>query len=162
MGIDPVLTLALECGFAAAMLACAALDIRARTLPNWLNLAVALGFLPWAWAGGLAWSEVAIHAVVGAVVLGIGFGLFTAGVLGGGDAKMAAAVALWIGLSFDLLRFFLIMALAGGILAVIALVWQARTHRKVTRALPYGVAIAVGGLDFWLHHSQVACRLSGC
>jgi prepilin peptidase CpaA len=162
MRFETILILALECGFAAAMLLSAVLDIRARTLPNWLNLAVALGFLPWAWAGSLPWSEVAIHAAVGVVVLGIGFGLFTVGVIGGGDAKMAAAVALWIGLSFDLLRFFLIMALAGGVLAAIALAWQARTHRKVTRALPYGVAIAAGGMDFWLHHSQAACLLSGC
>jgi prepilin peptidase CpaA len=162
MRFDTTLILALECGFAAAMLVSAVLDIRARTLPNWLNLAVALGYLPWAWAMGSSWSEIAIHIAVGAVVLGVGFALFTTGVIGGGDAKMGAAVALWIGLSFDLLRFFLIMALAGGVLAVIALAWQARTHRKVTRALPYGVAIGFGGLDFWFHHSQAACVLSGC
>jgi prepilin peptidase CpaA len=152
----------LECGFAAAMLASAALDIRSRRLPNWLNLAVALGFLPWAWATGLAWDQVAVHGAVGLAVLGVGFGLFAGGVIGGGDAKLGAAVALWIGLNFDLLRFFLIMALAGGVLAVIALAWQARTRQKLTRALPYGVAIAVAGLDYWAQHSQAACILSGC
>jgi prepilin peptidase CpaA len=161
---DPslILILVLEVGFAAAMLVSAVLDIRARRLPNWLNLAVALGFLPWAWATGLPWGEVAIHLAVGAAVLGIGFGLFALGVIGGGDAKLGAAVTLWIGLSFDLLRFFLIMALAGGILAVVALIWQARTRQELTRALPYGVAIGAAGLDYWLRHSHAACRVFGC
>jgi prepilin peptidase CpaA len=157
-----ILVLALECGFAAAMLVSAALDIRARRLPNALNLAVALGFLPWAWASGLPWSDFALHLAVGAAVLGLGFGLFAFGVIGGGDAKLGAAVALWIGLSFDLLRFFLVMALAGGVLAMVALAWQARTRRRLTQALPYGVAIGAAGLDYWLHHSQAACFMSGC
>jgi prepilin peptidase CpaA len=157
-----VLESGLETGFAAAMLVSGWLDIRARRLPNWLNLAVALGFLPWAWASDLSWGGFAIHLAVGAVVLGIGFGLFALNVIGGGDAKLGAAVALWIGLSFDLLRFFLIMALAGGVLAAIALVYQSVTKRQVTRALPYGVAIGVAGLDHWLRHSQAGCWLSGC
>jgi prepilin peptidase CpaA len=159
---DNALILTLEYAFAAAMLVSAVLDLRSRRLPNWLNLAVALGFLPWAWASGLAWDEAAVHLAVGAVVLGVGFGLFAFGVIGGGDAKLGAAVALWIGLSFDLLRFFLIMALAGGVLAVLALGWQAATHRRLIRALPYGVAIGGAGLDYWLRHSQAACLLSGC
>jgi prepilin peptidase CpaA len=159
---DRTLILILEFGFAVAVLVSAALDIRARRLPNLLNAAVALGFLPWAWASGLEWSAVAIHLAVGAAVLGVGFGLFAAGVIGGGDAKLGAAVALWIGLSFDLLRFFLIMSIMGGVLAVIALIWQASTGRRVSRALPYGVAIAAGGLDYWFGHSQAACVLAGC
>ncbi|HVT50217.1 MAG TPA: prepilin peptidase [Dongiaceae bacterium] len=157
-----LLSLLLEWGFALAMLVSAALDLRARRLPNWLNLAVALGFLPWAWVKALGWNAFAIHAGVGAAVLGLGFALFAAGVIGGGDAKLGAAVALWIGFSFDLLRFFLVMSFAGGILAVCALIWQAATHRQLTRALPYGVAIGVAGLDFWLRHSQAACSLSAC
>ena len=156
------LALILEFAFAAAMLACAVLDIASRRLPNWLNLAIAVAFLPWAWAQDLGWVTVAINLAVGLVVLGVGFGLFSAGVIGGGDAKLAAAVALWIGLSLDLLRFFLVMSLAGGVLAAIALAWQAKTHRKLERALPYGVAIAAAGLDYWLRHTSAGCFLSGC
>lgn len=152
----------LEWGFALAMLVSAALDIRSRRLPNWLNLVVALGFFPWAWAMALGWDQLAIHVGVGIAVLGVGFGLFAAGVIGGGDAKLGAAVALWIGLSFDLLRFFLVMSLAGGVLAVCALIWQRATHRQLTRALPYGVAIAAAGLDYWLRHSDAGCALTGC
>src|SRR5581483_2281125 len=152
----------LEWGFALAMLVSAALDIRARRLPNLLNLAVALGFLPWAWAMTLGWDQVGIHVAVGIAVLGIGFALFAAGVIGGGDAKLGAAVALWIGLSFDLLRFFVVMSLAGGVLAVLALIWQAKTRQRLARALPYGVAIAAAGLDYWHRHSLAACLLLGC
>ncbi len=159
---DIILILCLEFGFAAAMLASAVLDLRSRRLPNWLNLAVALGFLPWAWASGLSWGDFAIHFAVGVAVLGIGFGLYAVGVIGGGDAKMGAAVGLWIGLSLELLRFFLLMALAGGVLAVIALIWQAARKRRLTDALPYGVAIGLAGLDFWVRHSQAACLLSAC
>ena len=147
------------------MVVSAVLDLRFRRLPNGLNLAVALAFLPWAWAVGLAWDQLAIHVGVGIVVLGIGFALFATGVIGGGDAKMGAAVALWIGFSFsdplDLLRFFLVMSLAGGVLAVFALTWQRATRRQLTRALPYGVAIAAAGLDYWFRHSQAAANLAG-
>jgi prepilin peptidase CpaA len=157
-----LLTILLEWAFAAAMVAAAIFDIRSRRLPNWLNLAVALGFLPWAWAMGFDWGQVGIHTAVGLVVLGLGFVLFATGVIGGGDAKLGAAVALWIGFSFELLRFFLIMSVAGGILAVIALIWQARTRRPLTSALPYGVAIGAAGLDYWFHQSTAGCALSGC
>jgi prepilin peptidase CpaA len=160
-----LLAVILEWGFAAAMVVSAVLDIRFRRLPNGLNLAVALAFLPWAWAVGLAWDQLAIHVVVGILVLGVGFALFATGVIGGGDAKMGAAVALWIGFSFsdpfDLLRFFLVMSLAGGVLAVFALIWQRAAGRQLTRALPYGVAIAVAGLDYWFRHSQATATLPG-
>ena len=159
---DLLLIVLLEWGFAIAMLASAALDIRSRRLPNWMNLVVALGFLPWAWASGLAWDQIAIHVGIGIAVLGVGFVLFAAGVIGGGDAKLGAAIALWVGFSFDLLRFFIVMSLAGGVLAVFALIWQGTTRRQLTRALPYGVAIGVAGLDYWFRHSQAACVLSGC
>jgi len=159
---DLLLIVLLEWGFAIAMLASAALDIRSRRLPNWMNLVVALGFLPWAWASGLAWDQMAIHVGIGIAVLGVGFVLFAAGVIGGGDAKLGAAIALWVGFSFDLLRFFIVMSLAGGVLAVFALIWQKTTQRQLTRALPYGVAIGAAGLDYWFRHSQAACVLSGC
>jgi len=83
-------------------------------------------------------------------------------VIGGGDAKLGAAVALWIGFSFDLLRFFIAMSLAGGVVAVCALIWQGATHQRLARALPYGVAIGAAGLDYWFRNSHAACVMSGC
>jgi prepilin peptidase CpaA len=156
------LILALDAAFALAMLVAAGCDIAWRRLPNWLTAAVALGFLPWAWAAGFSWTGIGIALGVGVVVLGIGFGLFAAGIIGGGDAKFAAAIALWIGLSLELLRFFLVMSLAGGVLAVIVLAKQAATKSPAARPLPYGVAIAVAALDYWIRHSRLACAFGGC
>ena len=156
------LALALELAFAAAMLVAAGCDIAWRRLPNWLTAGVAIAYLPWAWAVGFGWIGIAVAAAVGAVVLGVGFGLFAAGVIGGGDAKLAAAVALWIGLSFELIRFFLVMSLAGGILAVIVLAGRAFAQGRPQRPLPYGVAIAAAALDFWMRHSHAVCWATAC
>jgi prepilin peptidase CpaA len=156
------LAFTLEWGFAAAMLAASGFDIAWRRLPNWLTAAVALGYLPWAWAIGTNWLEFAVALAVGAVVMAIGFGLFAGGIIGGGDAKMAAAVALWIGLKFELLQFFLVMSLAGGGLALIALAIQAGRGERLKRPLPYGVAIAIAALDYWFRHSRAACVLHSC
>ena len=154
-------TVIFEIAFALAMVASAAADIAWRRLPNWLNAAIAIAYLPWAWAAGESWSLIGVGFMVGAVVLAIGFGLFAANVIGGGDAKFAAAVAVWIGFSYDLLRFFLIMSLAGGVLAILALIWQAVTRRPLRRPLPYGVAIAAAGLDHWLHQTQSGALVAG-
>jgi prepilin peptidase CpaA len=156
------IALLLEIAFAAAMLGSAAADLAWRRLPNWLNAAIAIAYFPWAWAVGEGWPFIAVAVVVGAVVLAIGFGLFAINVIGGGDAKFAAAVTIWIGFSYDLLRFFLIMSLAGGVLAILALTWQAVSRRPLRRPLPYGVAIAVAGLDHWLRQTQTGCTLMGC
>ena len=58
----------------------------------------------------------------GAAVLALTFALFGFGWIGGGDAKLAAATALWLG--FDtLMEYFLVASIAGGglTLAILAL-----------------------------------------
>ena len=83
------------------------------------------------------------------VVLGAGAAAFHFGVLGGGDAKLLAAGALWTGAG-SVGAFLAATALAGGLLALGFLVWVAGSRmrcgdrRRV--ALPYGVAIAAGGI----------------
>jgi prepilin peptidase CpaA len=167
------LALVLEFGFLLAMIVAAVRDIAAWSLPNWLTICVALGYFAWAWASGAGWSAVGLALAAGALVLAAGYLLFTINLWGAGDGKMAAAVALWIGLGFnvDLFRFFLVVSLAGGVLAVVALAIHFATGqpqlppgdeagRAAARRNPlkakarYGAAIAIGGLDFWLWHSQ--------
>jgi prepilin peptidase CpaA len=179
--------LILELGFLLAMLAAALRDLAAWSLPNWLTICVALGYFAWAWASDAGWSTVGWSLAAGLLVLAIGYAFFTINLWGAGDGKMAAAVALWIGFQrhgteffpfYDLFRFFLVMSLAGGVLAIGALLVHAWTGRpqlppddpnaEVARRNPlkararYGAAIAIGGLDFWLRHSQVACSLWTC
>jgi len=167
------LALALEFGFLLAMVIAAIRDLAAWSLPNWLTICVALGYFAWAWASGAEWSAVGWALAAGALVLAAGYLLFTINLWGAGDGKMAAAVALWIGLglNFDLFRFFLVVSLAGGVLAIAALAIHAATGKpqvppgddpglEAARRNPlkakarYGAAIAVGGLDFWLWHTQ--------
>jgi prepilin peptidase CpaA len=109
---------------------------------------------------GMPLQLFASHALAGTLVLAAGFALFTAGIIGGGDAKLLSAVALWMGTS-KLALFLLCTALAGGVLAICMLAWEIiRLHVELTSRnpesslirrvaslkpdLPYGVAIAVG------------------
>lgn len=172
------LALALEIAFLLAMVIAATRDLVAWSLPNWLTIAVALGSFAWAWASGVGWVAVGWSMAAGILVLGAGYLLFVLNLWGAGDGKMAAAVALWIGLNFDLFRFFLVVSLAGGVLALAALAIHAATGKPqlppgdpggdAARRNPlkararYGAAIAIGGLDFWLRHSQAVCLFSVC
>jgi prepilin peptidase CpaA len=181
------LALVLECGFLLAMLIAAIRDLSAWSLPNWLTISVALGYFAWAWASGASWSMVGWSLAAGVLVLAAGYLLYMLRLWGAGDGKMAAAVALWIGFEahpgelfwfYDLFRFFLVVSLAGGVLAIGALLIHARTGKPqlppddpnaeiaLTNPLKakarYGAAIAIGGLDFWLRHSQVACGWWSC
>lgn len=173
------LGIALEFGFLLAMAVAAIRDLAAWSLPNWLTIAVALGYGLWAWATGADWAAVGWSLAAGALVLGAGYALFALHLWGAWDGKMAAAVALWIGLNLELFRFFLVVSLAGGVLALLALGIHAVTGKPqlppgdpaavaAARRNPlkakarYGAAIAIGGLDFWLRHSQAVCLFSGC
>jgi prepilin peptidase CpaA len=181
------LALVLECGFLLAMLIAALRDLAAWSLPNWLTICVALGYFAWAWASGASWSSVGWSLAAGVMVLAAGYLLYMLHLWGAGDGKMAAAVALWIGFQahgaeffrfYDLFRFFLVVSLAGGVLAIGALLIHARTGKpqlppddpnaEIALRNPlkakarYGAAIAIGGLDFWLRHSQVACGWWSC
>jgi prepilin peptidase CpaA len=177
--VTPGFTLLLEFGFLLAMAIAAIRDLAAWSLPNWLTLCVALGYLAWAWASGAGWNMVGWSFAAGILVLGIGYLFFTLNLWGAGDGKMAAAIALWIGLNLDLFRFFLVVSLAGGVLAILSLLIHAATGKpevppgdarglEAARRNPlkakarYGAAIAIGGLDFWLRHSQAVCLLVAC
>jgi prepilin peptidase CpaA len=172
------LAMVLEFGFLLAMVIAAFRDLAAWSLPNWLTICVALGYFAWAWASGASWGMVGWSLAAGILVLGVGYLFYTLHLWGAGDGKMGAAVALWIGLNFDLFRFFLVVSLAGGVLAIAALLIHAKTgtpqlppddlNAEVARRNPlkakarYGAAIAIGGLDFWLRHSQAACAWWSC
>jgi prepilin peptidase CpaA len=142
----------------AAMIAAAVYDITTLTIPNWISAALIVLFPLVAFNADLSWAEAGIHLAVGFAALVVGVLLFAGGLIGGGDAKLFAAVSLYIGAaSFGLYVF--AVALAGGALAVavIALRWAVSSGltarigwlqhlTQKSGALPYGVAIAAGGL----------------
>jgi len=162
----PLTTLLLISAFAGLLVWAAVNDFISRTIPNRVSIAITalypafVASAPVAdWAGG---------ALVGGVVLGGGFALFALRVIGGGDAKLAAAVALWAGPEL-IADFLFTMILAGGVLALFlvsrfrlgaALACgrmgaQGAEKTLLHGTLPYGPAIAMGGLVVALARSGI-------
>jgi prepilin peptidase CpaA len=133
---------------ALLLLVAAVLDLRSRTIPNGLNLTIALLAIPFWWASGLAiWPDVALQIGLATGVFGLFALAFAAGMMGGGDVKMLAAVALWLPPG-ALLILLVIMSIAGGVLTAAMLILHRMTRAGHKLEIPYGVAIAFGGL--WL------------
>jgi prepilin peptidase CpaA len=133
-------------------------DLASYTIPNMLSAAIILLFLAFALVAGLSGAQLGTHLAAGLVALAAGFAMFAAGFIGGGDAKLFAATALWFGFG-DLISYALVAALLGGLLTVTLLVmrrvplpaalerqgWIARLHDP-RHGIPYGVALAAGAL----------------
>jgi prepilin peptidase CpaA len=133
-------------GLAIALVAAAWTDVRRRRIANGLNAAIAAGAPLFWWATSLSpWPGIAWQVALAATVFLALAGLFALRVLGGGDVKLLTALALWLPWQ-PFLSLLLVMAVAGGVLAVLLLAWQALTRRGEAMPMPYGVAIACGGL----------------
>lgn len=123
-------------------------DLKSRTIPNWLTLMVALLGVAFCLMSGLPfWPELSLRLGQAVLVLaGFGF-LFSRGLMGGGDVKLIAALALWFNFS-TLVSFLVLMSLLGGVLSLVYLIMARRTSREAPIEVPYGVAIAFAG--FWV------------
>ncbi len=144
--------------FPALMAFAAASDLFTMTISNRISLALIACFLVLAPASGMGAYEVLLHFAAGATVLVIAFGCFAMGWVGGGDAKVAAAAALWFGFA-HLLNYLLYASLFGGALTLLLLqfrqwplpyalagqAWLMRLHAKES-GIPYGIALALGAL----------------
>ena len=133
---------------ALLLLAASWLDLRSRTIPNGLNLLIALLAILFWWASGLGlWPDVAWQIGLAILVFGLFTIPFFLGAMGGGDVKMLGALALWIPAG-ALLPLIVIMSLAGGVLTLAMLIRQRLARSEGQMEVPYGVAIAFAGL--WL------------
>ncbi|HET9460238.1 MAG TPA: prepilin peptidase [Sphingomicrobium sp.] len=131
---------------ALLLVVAAVIDIRTYTISNRLNLAVALLAPFYWWSVGIPlWPDVAIQLALGAGVFILLALAFYAGMMGGGDVKLAAAVALWLS-PVSTLKFLVFMSVAGGLLTLVMLVLHRLRGKPGRPEIPYGVAIAVGGL----------------
>ena len=144
--------------FPALMAFAAASDLFTMTISNRVSLALIAGFFVLAFAGGMAPYEMLSHVGAGALLLVVAFGCFAMGWMGGGDAKIAASVALWFGFG-PLMDFLLYASLFGGALTLLLLQfrqwplpwqltgqpWLLKLHAKET-GIPYGIALAIGAL----------------
>jgi len=144
--------------FPALMAYVASSDLLTMTISNRISLALVAGFLVLALLSGMGFYDIAMHATAGLTVLAIAFLCFAMGWVGGGDAEVVSAAALWFG--FDhLMNFLLYASLFGGALTLLLLqfrqwplpyalagqTWLIRLHAKENR-VPYGIALAIGAL----------------
>jgi len=134
----------------------AVVDVRARRLPDAGVLALALLFFADALAARMPLATVGVHVGVALAVYALCALLFALKLLGGGDAKLAAALCLWAGPAL-LLPMLTLISIAGALVGLTSLAtsgMEPAAHRGALRALalfsgrrgvPYGVALAVGG-----------------
>ena len=146
--INETFTDALVVLLAAMLVWAAVVDVRTFTISNKLNLAIALMAPLFWWATGIdLWPDAAIRVAVAVGVFLLFAIAFQLGAMGGGDVKLAAALALWFAPG-DTVRLIILMSLAGGLLTLVVLGLHRARKKEGRPEVPYGVAIAFGGL--WL------------
>jgi prepilin peptidase CpaA len=144
--------------FPSVMAFAASSDLFTMTISNRISLILVAGFVALAVAGGMPASAMLDHAGAGGLVLAVTFTFFLCGWVGGGDAKLAAATALWFGWA-HLLDYLLYASILGGVLTL-ALIefrkfsmpkllvgreWAERLHEP-RGGVPYGIALAIAAL----------------
>ena len=133
-------------GILALLLVVAAvIDVRTFTISNRLNLAVALGAPLFWWSIGLPLTNIGVQTAIAAGVFALLAGAFYAGMMGGGDVKLAAALALWFSPA-STLTFLILMSIAGGVLTLVVVAIHRMKKKLGKPEIPYGVAIAFGAL----------------
>ena len=149
--------------FPALMAFAASSDLLTMTISNRISLGLVAGFLILAVAAGLPLDEIMFSLSCGLVVLMITFGLFCVGWIGGGDAKLAAATAVWLGWG-QVLDYGLVSSAFGGVLTLVLIqmrrwpmpafllkqTWFARLY-DTKSGIPYGIALAAAGLVVYPH-----------
>ena len=144
--------------FPALMAFAASSDLLTMTISNRLSLALAASFFLLTIITGMSLTAIGMHLAAAALVLAVCFGFFSMGWIGGGDAKLAAATALWFGFDY-LLDYLIYAALFGGVLTLLLLqfrrlplpdllarhAWILRLHNAGS-GVPYGIALAAAAL----------------
>ncbi len=154
----PDFSLVAVLGFAGLLVAAAISDARFLIIPNRYCLAIALLYPAHILSTGSDVNWIGA-IVIGGILLVLGFFLHAGKIIGGGDAKLVAAVALWAGTEL-FVDFLILTGIAGGAVAL-GLWLRHRLSRAASAGLffltppdphfakqpmPYAVAIATGGL----------------
>jgi len=133
-------------------------DARTLRIPNWVSLALLAAFFPTAIVAGMPLENMAWHLACGVAVLVAGIALFAFGLFGGGDAKLLAACALWVGWP-EVTWLIGAVILVGGVLSILVILlrkglglwpnWLVNAAKGLFepgKAVPYGIAITTGAL----------------
>ena len=134
-------------------------DAVSMTIANRVSLLLVASFAVLAPLTGMAWDVYAWHWAALALVLCVTFTLFAMRAMGGGDAKLLAATALWMGLGQPLAQYLLVSAVLGGFLTLAILALRGSPLATVVGAhrlaahftdpkagIPYGIALGAAGL----------------
>ena len=134
-------------------------DMLSMTIANRVSLLLVATFLIIAPLTGMTWSDYGWHLAAGIVVLSVTFTLFAIGGMGGGDAKLLAATALWMGFGQELMQYLVYSAALGGLLTMLILVYRRSPLSVYTGqniflrnladrdvGIPYGIALGLGGI----------------
>lgn len=132
-------------------------DLFTMTIPNRISVILIASFLVLAPFSGLGLEMIGMHLSGAAIVFSACFALFAFNVMGGGDAKLLSATALWFGLNESLLFLMTDVAMIGGLITLLILLVRAQSDTilaiglpvpnsvLLAKKIPYGIAIAIGG-----------------
>ena len=130
-------------------------DFFTMTIPNRVSAILLASFLLVAPIAGLTFAEIGLHLAAGLVVFAVCFALFAANVMGGGDAKVLTASAVWFGLTPSLVTFLIYVTFFGGVLTLAILMLRRNentilasglpvpAHILSAKKVPYGIAIGI-------------------
>lgn len=145
--------------FPFCMVFAAVSDMVSMTIANRVSILLVASFLAIAPLTGMDWATFGLHVAAGALVLAATFTLFAIGGMGGGDAKLLAATAVWMGFGPLLLEYLVYGSLIGGALTLVILAYRKSPVSWVTgdniflrhfadarQGIPYGIALGIAGL----------------
>ena len=132
-------------------------DLFTMTIPNRVSAILLAAFVLIAPLAGLGPATIGMHLVAGAIVFTACFTLFALNIMGGGDAKLLTARAVWFGFNASLFEFVTYVSIFGGLLTLLILVMRKQENAILASGLPvphllftakkipYGIAIGLGG-----------------
>jgi prepilin peptidase CpaA len=152
-----MLNLALVFFFPLLVIYGAVSDLISMTIPNRITIALMAGFMIMAIWVNMDWVTIGGHWAMFALVLAVTFTLFAAGLIGGGDAKLAAGIALWMGWE-HIVMYLLLAGILGGALTIMIVwirtlpvpggieryQWAADFYRA--ERIPYGISLGAAAL----------------
>lgn len=131
-------------------------DLLTMTIPNRISATLLVAFIFVAPLAGLNVGHIFLHFVAAAVVFVVCFCLFATNVMGGGDAKLLTASAIWFGFNTSLVAFLVYVSIFGGMLTLAVLFLRKQENTILAagipvppllltaKKIPYGIAIALG------------------
>lgn len=145
--------------FPFCMLFAAVSDVISMTIANRVSIILVAAFAVMAPMTGMDWATYGWHFAAGGIALAVTFGIFAIGGMGGGDAKLLSATAVWMGFNMTLLQYLVLGAMLGGGLTLAIILFRnssaavflsnnmfLRNFADEKAGIPYGIALGIAGL----------------